>query len=72
MSPVYINPVFGIYHNLKDKKKIIKFKLPVGRKLMQIESFENILLLAANIVLKSIIERLDVGCEQDGSLFLIK
>jgi hypothetical protein len=44
----------------------------MGRTLMQIESFENALLLAVNIVLKSIIERLDVDCEQDGSLFLIK
>lgn len=44
----------------------------MGRNLMQIESFENALLLAVNIVLKSIIERLNVDCEQDGSLFLIK
>jgi len=35
---------------------------------MQIESFENALLLAVNPVLKSIIEKFDVDCEQDGNL----
>jgi len=35
---------------------------------MQIESFENALLLAVNPVLKSIIDKIDIDCEQDGSL----
>ena len=35
---------------------------------MQIEPFENALLLAVNPVLKSIIDKVDVNCEQDGSL----
>ena len=37
---------------------------------MQTESFENALLLAINPILKSIIEKFDVDCEQDGSLLI--
>jgi len=37
---------------------------------MQKESFGNALLLAINPVLRSIIERVDVDCEQDGSLLM--
>ena len=37
---------------------------------MQREPFENALLLAVNPVFKSIIDKIDVDCEQDGSLLI--